>query len=525
MVIDGGTSGDVHALTGSLPGVSIDGLCYYERSDSLRSDSLYWRSNLLSPSSNSIRLRSARSSALVSFALAQQQPTPASVPAAQLLALLSLYENNSASAQRPMLSPLAAYHSLSVGWNITQEVEEDRDTPRLLSSALLPPETSPLTLPLNRIGVDAWPFGRPLADRPGIGAIWHRLPQFSPGLMTWHLAKVAGRPAKNWPFGQILIVLCGRPARIWPLGCDIFEAPGALCAWPESGRHVAGVRRRPRRAGRAAATASPLPSHHVALDRPPCLAPRERHHGELRAAVGRALARVARSRSTVIPPCYARRLLCSVSHSLTRRSLSPNRAARALPELTPPSWRSPCAEPCVRPLPRKLSASSLAHFTISLPRAGSRRLQPPAARTELALRVKFTLVPPPFPNPSRTELDHFPSFLFPHFCRAIPNSPARNRIFPQIRVSGRRSTRTSSPYFEPSPRSTKHSTSFAESHWCSRTPPTPARSTTLAEIEPAAAAPHRHQSTRGEPQVLFPHFPDPLSSSFGRRNSGDEPRT
>nr|CAB3503189.1 unnamed protein product [Digitaria exilis] len=140
--------------------------------------------------------------------------------------------------------------------------------------------------------------------------------------------------------------------------------------------------------------------------------------------------------------------------------------------------------------PHHFSQLALNHFPS--PCARAHRLQPPAARTELESRAKFVLVSPPFPNPSRTELDHFPSFLFPHFSRALPNSPARNRIFPQILISGRRSIRTSSTHFEASPRSTGHPNSSTETHWCSRTPPTPVTATTLAGIEPAAAAPPPH---------------------------------
>ncbi|KAF8711589.1 hypothetical protein HU200_029040 [Digitaria exilis] len=58
-----GTSDDIHALTGSLPGCEHRRpllVCSYRRSNPCDR-----RSNLLSPSSNSIRLRSARSSALV----------------------------------------------------------------------------------------------------------------------------------------------------------------------------------------------------------------------------------------------------------------------------------------------------------------------------------------------------------------------------------------------------------------------------------------------------------------------------
>nr|CAB3453690.1 unnamed protein product [Digitaria exilis] len=121
---------------------------------------------------------------------------------------------------------------------------------------------------------------------------------------------------------------------------------------------------------------------------------------------------------------------------------------------------------------------SVHNAATSPPRARSHRLQPLAARTELESRAKFVLVPPPFPNPSRTELDHFPSFHFPHFSRALPNSPARNRIFPP------------NPHFRPPEHAhVEHLLrALPESHWCSRTPPTPVTASTLAGIEPAAAA-------------------------------------
>nr|CAB3504021.1 unnamed protein product [Digitaria exilis] len=100
---------------------------------------------------------------------------------------------------------------------------------------------------------------------------------------------------------------------------------------------------------------------------------------------------------------------------------------------------------------------------ILLLRARALHLQPLAARTQLECRSKFTLVPPPFPNSS-------------------------NRDFPQIPISGHRSTPTSSDPFEPSPRATEHPNSSTESHWYSRAPPT--------LVTPWW--PHRHCSVAGD---------------------------
>nr|CAB3476071.1 unnamed protein product [Digitaria exilis] len=119
---------------------------------------------------------------------------------------------------------------------------------------------------------------------------------------------------------------------------------------------------------------------------------------------------------------------------------------------------------------------------------------------------------------------------------------------PAVRLSGggaeeeevvaRRARRPdpSAPYSEPSPRSTEHAIGFLELHWCSRTPRTSANDPELTGVEAAAAAPppprrrrnsdhprppNRPQTTRGEPRILFPHFPEPSSPPFGRRNSGE----
>nr|CAB3504903.1 unnamed protein product [Digitaria exilis] len=138
-------------------------------------------------------------------------------------------------------------------------------------------------------------------------------------------------------------------------------------------------------------------------------------------------------------------------------------------------------------------------------------------------------IPPPFPNSPCTELDHFLSFLFPHFSQAPLNSPARNRDFPQ------------NPHFRPP----EHLhvklplRAIPDANRASQPPPTPVKATDLAGVEAAAAAPpllrrrrppsvlrppNRHHSTRGELLVLFPHLSDLLPPSFGRRNAADEPR-
>nr|CAB3446003.1 unnamed protein product [Digitaria exilis] len=186
-----------------------------------------------------------------------------------------------------------------------------------------------------------------------------------------------------------------------------------------------------------------------------------------------------------------------------------------------PALAAPFASPSdLFPLP------SLVPQPFLLLRARALRLQPPAARTELERWSKFVPVPPPFPNSPHTELDHFLSFLFPHFSRAPLNSPARNRDFPR------------NPHFRP-PEQLHHPNVFVKSHWWSRAPPTPVKATDLAGVEAAAAAPpllrrrrppsllrplNRHHSTRGELLVLFPHLSDLLPPSFGRRNAADEPR-
>nr|CAB3503808.1 unnamed protein product [Digitaria exilis] len=207
-----------------------------------------------------------------------------------------------------------------------------------------------------------------------------------------------------------------------------------------------------------------------------------------RAITSRSTARLASRRASAI--------MASSAPPLAARSRASRRAAsRSAEDLPLPHTTIFDAQPLARAL-LELGASMARqvdhHSSRALPRQ-HHSTEPltlfPSSRTSpvhsLALapvpsfETKFVLVPPPFPNPSRIELDRFPSFHFPHFSRALPNSPARNRIFPQIRISGRRSTRTSSPYFEPSPKSTEPSTSFTES-------------TTLAGIELAAAAPPPH---------------------------------
>nr|CAB3465763.1 unnamed protein product [Digitaria exilis] len=201
------------------------------------------------------------------------------------------------------------------------------------------------------------------------------------------------------------------------------------------------------------------------------------------------------------------------SHPRARTLLRPHSLHRALPPLL-----------------------SLAHLAISTSPRSLGLLFPRAARTEPSFSEKFTLHTPPFPSSSRTKLALYSSSISPHFPQAIVPSPARIRDFPQIAIFGHRSTRTSSPYSEPSPRSTEHAIGFLELHWCSRTPRTSANDPELTGVEAAAAAPppprrrrnsdhprppNRPQTTRGEPRKLFPHFPEPSSPPFGRRNSGE----
>nr|CAB3503071.1 unnamed protein product [Digitaria exilis] len=328
-----------------------------------------------------------------------------------------------------------------------------------------------------------------------------------------------------------------------------YSAPGAPLRWPELGRHVAGERRRRRRAGRAAADAgacrlalvSPLPSHHFAAVASPRLAPRDaimpvaRRRGRTRAHAALSALQAA------IPSRYAP----------TRPVDDPTAARNDLPRLPSRSRsiQAPRASMARRTVPLSraqashrtpLTLHSLAHPTSSTPRAFPHHLLPCAARTEPSFSEKFTFHTPPFPNSSRTKLALYSSSESPHFPQAIVASPARIRDFPQIAIFGRRSTRTSRPYSEPSPRSTEHAFSFLELHWCSRTLQTSTNAPDLTGVEAAAAAPPLHhrrrnsdhprppnrpQPTRGEPRMLFPHFPEPSSPPFGRRNSGEGPGT
>nr|CAB3504397.1 unnamed protein product [Digitaria exilis] len=290
--------------------------------------------------------------------------------------------------------------------------------------------------------------------------------------------------------------------------------PGTLCSWPESGRHVVGVRRRPRQAGRATAAGvgacCAITSRATARC---CLAPRS-------AMMASELGHWSTVPRLDSLPLRSKRPLLRISLAQPRCALCPSSGGASmarnsvLSSVPKHSTEHPHSFPQLAP----------SHFPS--PRVRSHLLQPPAARTELESRAKFVLIPRPSPNSSRTELDHFPSFHFPHFSRAFPNSPARNWIFPQILISGRRSTSTSSAHFEPSPRSTEHSNSFTESHWCSRAPLTPPRQPHRHRTSPTTSEPpNRHHSTRGELLVLFPHFSDLLPPSFGRCNTVDEPRT
>nr|CAB3503744.1 unnamed protein product [Digitaria exilis] len=164
--------------------------------------------------------------------------------------------------------------------------------------------------------------------------------------------------------------------------------------------------------------------------------------------------------------------------ALSPSSLSINGASRRIVPLSraQASHRTP------------LTLHSLARPTSSAPRAFPHLLLPRAARTDPSFSEKFAFHTPPFPN----------------------------------------STRTSSPYSEPSPRSTESAIGFLELHWCSRTPRTSANDPELTGVEAAAAAPppprrrrnpdhprppNRSQTTRGEPRILFPHFPVPSSPS------------
>nr|CAB3503780.1 unnamed protein product [Digitaria exilis] len=209
--------------------------------------------------------------------------------------------------------------------------------------------------------------------------------------------------------------------------------------------------------------------------------------------------------------------------------------ARALPELAAPSMATATAPYSVlasapKRFPEHLTPLPFSpHLAISSPCASLPELRG-------KIRPPLSTIPKFLTHEART----LPGLPFPHFSRAIVASPARNLDFPQIAIFGRRSSLTSRPHSEPSPRSTEHAISFLLLHWCSRTLQTSTRPPDLTGVEVAAAAPplhrrrrnselprppNRHQSSRGEPLVLFPHFPDPNSPSFGRRSNADDPRT
>nr|CAB3503809.1 unnamed protein product [Digitaria exilis] len=193
--------------------------------------------------------------------------------------------------------------------------------------------------------------------------------------------------------------------------------------------------------------------------------------------------------------------------------LAPRRRARSLPRLSTLHRASH-------------SLHSLARTTSEAPRAFPLLLPPRDAQTEPVFIAKFVAPTSPFPNPLRTELVHSPSSISPNFPQHIARSPARIPDFPQIEFSGRRTTSTSSPYFEPSPSFLEHAISFPKLCWCSRTSSPSANDSELAGVEAAAAAPppprrrrnpviprppNRPQMIRGEPRIIFPHFPEPSS--------------
>ncbi|KAF8747217.1 hypothetical protein HU200_013277 [Digitaria exilis] len=166
---------------------------------------------------------------------------------------------------------------------------------------------------------------------------------------------------------------------------------------------------------------------------------------------------------------------------------------------------------------------SLAHLAISTSPRSLGLLLPRAARAEPSFSERFTFHTPPFPNSSRTKLALYSSSKSPPLLASYPQLSGEKSDFPQVRISGRWSTRTSNPYFEPSPKPTKHPDSFPESYGCSRTPSFPATASNLAEIEPAATAPPPHvagvlraSSGLPTPLVLFPTSP----TSFHRRSPG-----
>ncbi|KAF8768568.1 hypothetical protein HU200_007497 [Digitaria exilis] len=298
--------------------------------------------------------------------------------------------------------------------------------------------------------------------------------------------------------------------------------PGAPLRWPELGRHVAGERRKQRRAGRAAVDAGacrlalvqPLPCHHVAAVESPRLAPRNAIMPVARRR-GRTRARATlRALQAAIPSRYAP--THPVDDPPAARKDLPRQPSRSRSVQAPSaSMARHHAQASHRAIRTLHSLAHLANFTS--PRS-LRHLLPRAARTEPSFAEKFSFHTPPFPNSSRTKLDLYPSSISPTPPELLSLLRREIKISPKSRFSA------------PSPRSTEHAISFLELHWCSRTLQTPTNASDLTGVAVAAAAPppllprppNRPQPTRGEPLMLFPHFPDPSSPPFGRRNSGEK---
>ncbi|KAF8652792.1 hypothetical protein HU200_062690 [Digitaria exilis] len=181
--------------------------------------------------------------------------------------------------------------------------------------------------------------------------------------------------------------------------------------------------------------------------------------------------------------------------------------------------------------------AAMARLTVTplaeAPRALPLLLPPRDAQAEPEFIAKFVAPTPPFPNPLRTELVHITSSKTPNFPQAITPSPARIFDFPQIEFSGHP---TSSH-----PRASS-STPLASPSSAGALGPLPpsANDSELAGVEAAAAAPppprrrrnsdnprppNRPQTTRGEPRTISPHFPEPSSPWFARRNAGEVPGT
>nr|CAB3504349.1 unnamed protein product [Digitaria exilis] len=192
---------------------------------------------------------------------------------------------------------------------------------------------------------------------------------------------------------------------------------------------------------------------------------------------------------------------CGGSPAITPQSSSPNRLGAHQLRVT--STFSPHA----RSRGNSLLFCVPKHSTESLITSLIRRLQPPAARTEPSFKATFVLTTfPSFQSPTSRELS--PTLRREiGFSPTIPNSPARNRIFPKsaFPAAGARARRA--PTSSPPPKPTKLSDSFPESYGCSRTPSFPATASNLAEIEPAATAPLPHvagvlRASSGLPTVI-----------------------